>query len=331
MRSDLDVDIHPAYPLSWQARAVNGVLRGTVKPLGTVFLRGQGSMRALCALVDATGSLPGRLPRHVTVRPEDFGDFDGEWVRWGGGVDEGKVLLYFHGGGYFVCSPATHRPITWRLSRAARRPVLAIAYRQGPVHRLSVSLEDALTAYGVLLERGYAPEDVLFAGDSAGGHLTLASMLALRDRGLPLPRAAICLSPWADLTASGDYRRRRNRWADPMLPAGRINWVAGHWTRGLESRDPLVSPVFGDYTGLPPLMIVVGSTEILRDEGRLVAERARVAGVPVTYEEWHRMPHVFPIMADVLPEARLAFRHVSRFLAAVHAQTGRPEPVERAA
>nr|BFE78015.1 hypothetical protein GCM10020093_006160 [Planobispora longispora] len=222
-------------------------------------------------------------------------------------------MLYLHGGGYFVCSPATHRPITWRMSVAARRPVLALDYRQGPVHTPAESLQDAVAAYECLLERGYDPADILVAGDSAGGHLTLATLLALRDRQAPLPAAAVCLSPWTDLS---DTPRRSNRLSDPLLPAGRIEWLARRWTAGLDARDPLVSPVFGDYAGLPPLMVVTGSTEVLRDEGRRVAERARAAGVPVTYEEWRRMPHVFPILADVVPEARRAFQHIARFLAA---------------
>src|SRR5690606_26794487 len=233
-----------------------------------------------------------------------------------------------HGGGYFSCSPRTHRPITWRLSAAARRPVLALDYRQGPVHKLADSLSDALDAYHCLLERGYEPEDMIVAGDSAGGHLTLATLLALRDRGLGLPSAAVCLSPWTDLT---DFPRRANRWQDPMLPAGRVRWLARRWTDGLDPRDPLVSPVLGDFTGLPPLMIVTGSTELLRDEARRVAERARTSGVPVTYEEWPRMPHVFPILADVLPEARLAFRHMSLALAAVAGRDEAPAEDEAVA
>ncbi|NUR86958.1 MAG: alpha/beta hydrolase, partial [Nonomuraea sp.] len=234
--------------------------------------------------------------------------------------DERKAVLYFHGGGYFSCSPRTHRPLTWRLSVAARRPVLALDYRQGPVHPLRASLEDAMDAYECLLRRGHEPGDVLLAGDSAGGHLTLATLLALRDHGLPMPGGAICLSPWTDLT---DAPRRANRWQDPLLPAGRIRWLARRWTAGLDPRDPLVSPVLGDYAGLPPLMIVTGSTEVLREEAYRVALRARAAGVPVTYEEWPRMPHVFPILADVLPEARLAFRHLAAFVAALPGQAGK--------
>ncbi|GAA3804175.1 alpha/beta hydrolase [Sphaerisporangium flaviroseum] len=314
MQQDIDVDIRPVYPMSWRASALNGLLRGTTKPLSALLLRHTVGMTLVSRLVALGERIPLPAPPGVSIVKEDAHPFGSEWVRAGSDIDESKVLLYFHGGAYFFCSPATHRPITWRLSAAARRPVLAVDYRQGPVHSLSESLADALAAYRGLLDRGYASSDILLAGDSAGGHLTLATLLSLRDHGLPLPSAAVCLSPWADLS---DGRRTVNRWLDPMLPAGRVDWLARRWTAGLDCRDPLVSPVYGDYTGLPPMMVVTGSTEVLRDEGRRVALRARDAGVKVTYEEWHRMPHVFAILADVVPEARLVFGHIQRFLDAV--------------
>ncbi|MEV0821820.1 alpha/beta hydrolase [Nonomuraea rubra] len=310
----VDRDVIPEYPLSWQARALTGLLRGTVKPASSLLMRHPLALSGAARLGELARVVNVPHPEHVAVVPAAFSACGGEWVRGGQGLDERKVLLYFHGGGYFSCSPRTHRPITWRLSAVARRPVLALDYRQGPVHTLADSLADALDAYDCLLRRGHAPQDVILAGDSAGGHLTLATLLALRDRGLPLPAAAICLSPWADLT---DFPRRANRWQDPMLPASRVRWLARRWTSGLDPWDPLVSPVHGDFAGLPPLMIVTGSTEVLRDEARRVAQRARLAGVQVRYEEWPRMPHVFPILADVLPEARIAFRHMSQFLHAV--------------
>lgn len=319
MGGDLNRDVRPEYPVSWQAVALNGLLRGTMKPMTSLLLRNTTGMTVANRIMGLGERVPGILPKFVTIEKERFDTCSGEWVRAGDGMDEDKVLLYFHGGGYFVCSAATHRPITWRLSHTAGRPVLSLDYRQGPVHSLAESLSDALAAYEYLLDRGYAPENILLAGDSAGGHLTLTSLLALRDRGMPLPAAGVCLSPWTDLSNS---RRRANQWSDPMLPAGRVDWLARRWTAGRDPLDPLVSPVYGDYTGIPPLMIVTGSTEVLRDEGHRVALKAREDGVPVTYEEWRRMPHVFPLLADILPEARMVFRHISRFLEAVESARG---------
>lgn len=323
MDAEIDVDVFPRYPVSWQASALNGLLRGTMKPISGLVLRHPAALTVAGRIIELGQRVPSRLPPQVSLSEEYFGACSGEWVRGDEGLDEGRVLLYLHGGGYFICSPATHRPITWRLSKVARRPVLALDYRQGPVHSLPESLADSLDAYRCLLTRGYAPSDILLAGDSAGGHLTLATLLALRDQGVPLPAAAVCLSPWTDLT---DAPRRANRWQDPMLPAGRVDWLARRWTDGLDPQDPLVSPVLGDFTGLPPLMIITGSTEVLRDEGRRVAVRARESGVPVTYEEWRRMPHVFAIMADVVPEARMVFRHIGRFLTMTEARAGRSGP-----
>ncbi|MER5623590.1 alpha/beta hydrolase fold domain-containing protein [Streptosporangium sp. NPDC002544] len=307
------MDVSPAYPFSWQAATLNAIMRGTFKPASQLLLRTDIGFVAASRIVALAGRVPLRLPVHVRVTPDEAGPCPGEWVRAGEELDERKVLLYFHGGGYFACSPVTHRPITWRLSAAARRPVLAVDYRQGPVHRPAEALADAIAAYRCLLEQDYDPADIVFGGDSAGGHLTLATLLALRDQGMPLPAAAVCLSPWTDLTGAP---RTVNRTLDPLIPAGRVDWLARRWTAGLDPHDPLLSPVLGDYTGLPPLMVVTGSTEVLRDEGRRVAERARAAGVPVTYEEWPRMPHVFAILADVVPEARKVYSHIARFLAA---------------
>ncbi|WP_214110708.1 alpha/beta hydrolase [Acrocarpospora catenulata] len=315
---DINVDVRPTYPVSWQAAACNGLLRGTMKPISSVLLRHSMSLVVAQRLIAfggrVPGLLPGMMPTGTTITPDDLGGCPGEWVRGGEELDEGKVVLYLHGGGYFIGSPVTHRPITWRLSMVTRRPVLALDYRQGPVNTLADSLADSLAAYRALLERGHEPEGIILAGDSAGGHLTLATLLSLRDAGLPLPAAGICLSPWTDLS---DVPRSANRWADPMLPASRVDWLARQWTAGLDSTDPLVSPVYGDYIGIPPLMIVTGSTEVLRAEAYRVAEQARKADVPVRYEEWNRMPHVFALLADIVPEARLVFGHIRGFVEAV--------------
>ncbi|HEY9524245.1 MAG TPA: alpha/beta hydrolase fold domain-containing protein, partial [Thermopolyspora sp.] len=166
---EIDVDIQPGYPVSWQAGICNGLLRGTMRPISSALLRTTAGMRLACRLSELGERVPGVRPAHVSIHPERSGPLNGEWVRGTPEPDESKIVLYFHGGGYFFCSPATHRPITWRLSEAAGCPLLAVDYRQGPVHGLGDSLADAIAAYRWLLDRGHDGQDILLAGDSAGG------------------------------------------------------------------------------------------------------------------------------------------------------------------
>ncbi|GAB3897684.1 hypothetical protein GCM10027612_54440 [Microbispora bryophytorum subsp. camponoti] len=169
MTHELNVDLRPEYPVSWQAAAINGVLRGTMRPISTILVRNTAGMAVASRIMCLGERVPGILPKHVSIVPDRSGSCTGEWVHGGPGLDERKVVLYFHGGAYFVCSPATHRPITWRLSAAAGCPVFSLDYRQGPVHSLAESLSDALQAYERLLDLGYAAQDIVLAGDSAGG------------------------------------------------------------------------------------------------------------------------------------------------------------------
>lgn len=306
------------YPVSWQAYALNWAMSLSIRPLLEVTAATVGSPQsryvlALARQAYALGGMYARsLPDYVQVEKVDFGAFDGEWLRAGSGLQDSKVMLYLHGGGYFFSSAEHHRPITWRLSRAANRPVLAINYRMAPEHDFEHWREDAITAYQHLLLRGYKPENILIGGDSAGGHLTLVTLQTLRDRGLPLPRAALCISPWTDL-ANTAGSHASNRWRDPMFAATAVRALADLYVQGRDPYDPLVSPLYGSFEGLPPLMIMAGSTEVLRDDARRAADKARASGVPVIYEEWHRMPHVFPIFAFILPEGRRAYRHMARF------------------
>lgn len=306
----------PAYPLSWQARSFNMALMLSIKPLlGMTPVNGV-TMRVMDRGYGLVGLALQRLPRFVRVQRLDFGHFDGEWLRAGEGLDEDKVMLYLHGGGYCFSSAQAHRPLTWRLSRMAKRPVLAINYRQGPDHDFEHWRDDALAAYRHLLDQGYRPENILIGGDSAGGHLTLLTLQALRDAGQPLPRAGFCFSPWTDLSCEG-ASYQRNRFRDPMFAAGAVAGLSRYFTRARDPYHPLISPLHGDFAGLPPLMVTAGSTEVLRDDARRVAQRAREHGVPVLYEEWRGMPHVFQLFAFWLPEAKAAYRHMARFVQTV--------------
>jgi acetyl esterase/lipase len=275
------------------------------------------TMRVIDRLYGVVGVFMQRLPSFVRVQHARFGHFDGEWLRAGATLSEDHAMLYLHGGGYCFSSAQAHRPLTWRLSRMARRPVLAINYRQGIDHQFEHCRDDALHAYRHLLER-YAPENILIAGDSAGGHLTLVTLQAIRDAGLPQPCAALCFSPWMDLSCeSPSYQR--NRFRDPMFSSRAVTSLARYYVRERDHYDPLVSPLHGDFSCLPPLLITAGSTEVLRDDSRRLAQRAQGHGVQVVYEEWPGMPHVFQLFAQWLPEARASLRHMARFIEAVEA------------
>jgi epsilon-lactone hydrolase len=303
--------LEPGGPPTAQARIAGQVIKALLK---TGWRCSADSPAGLLRIQRITALAGGaqQVPRGVEITPEDFGRFSAEWVR-AGAPDERRVLLYFHGGGYFFGSPRLYRPFSWRLSAATARPVLQVDYRLCPQHTPADALEDALTAYEALLARGYDARDIVVGGDSAGGHLTMSLLLELKRRGRPLPRAAVCLSPWVDLTSASESYLG-NRRSDALIPADRLAWLGGYYTEGKEAGDPLFAPLRADLTGLPPLLLVASSTEILRDEVRDLAVRAGAAGVRVVHHEWDGLVHVFPVFADFIPEGRAAFRHIAEFI-----------------
>ncbi len=253
-----------------------------------------------------------RVPSAVRTDREDFGLFSGVWVR-AGETDEKKAVLYLHGGAYFFGGPALYGGFSWRLSAVTRRPVLMVDYRLAPEHTPADALADALLAYDALLARGYRAQDITVAGDSAGGHLALGLVHALKRRGTPLPAAVVALSPWADLLCSAESHRS-NELSDDLLPAAKLAWLGGVFCAEAAEDDPLFDPVRGDYTGFPPLLLISSSTEILRDDARLVARLATAAGAEVEHHEWIGQIHVFPVFADYVPEAKAALRRIGEFL-----------------
>lgn len=310
-------DPHHPYPhASKQAHAVGWLMSATVRPLASTLVRSPEGLIALRKGFGALGAVLKRAPKAVRITPVHRADVRGEWVVSPKAHNAPRVVLYLHGGGYFFGSGSLHRQITWRLSQALSRPVFAIDYRLAPRHSFEDWRDDAVASYKYLLSQGYKGSDITVAGDSAGGHLTLVLLQTLRDRGISLPRAAICISPWTDLSADSLALTAHPR-RDPYIPNAALGYISRFLTRNRSPFDALVSPVHGSFRGLPPLYIMVGSTEILRDDARRTVERARAAGVNVLYEEWHRMPHVFPFMAAVLPEGRLAFRHMREFVARI--------------
>jgi epsilon-lactone hydrolase len=229
-------------------------------------------------------------------------------------VDPQKALLYFHGGGFRVGSVRSHRDLIARISAASGCRALGVNFRLAPEHHFPAPLEDAVTAYRWLLAQGFKPENIALVGDSAGGNLVLTSMLSLRAQGLPLPAAAAVMSVWTDLTASGDsYTTRAS--ADPIHQRKMILGMAkGYLGESGSAQDPLVSPLFADLHGLPPLMLQVGDRETVLDDSKNFAAKARAAGIEVELEVWDNMIHVFQQFTADLPEALLAMKSIGRFL-----------------
>jgi epsilon-lactone hydrolase len=223
------------------------------------------------------------------------------------------VILYLHGGGYVIGSPRSHRHLAAAIARAAAARALVLDYRLAPEHPFPAALDDAVAAYRWLLDRGIRPARLVLAGDSAGGGLTVAALVALRDRGLPLPAAAVCISPWVDLTCSaGSYAR--NAAADPIVRAGLIAEMARAYLAGADPKTPLASPLYADLRGLPPLLIQVGSDEVLLDDATGLAQRGRAAGVETTLEVAPRMVHVWHWFLPMLDEAQTAIDGIGAFV-----------------
>jgi len=225
----------------------------------------------------------------------------------------GRTLLYFHGGGYYFCSTKTHRPIVFGLTKRAGVRSFSLDYRLAPESRFPAALDDALAAYRRLLDTGTPPESIVLGGDSAGGGLALATLVALRDRGEPLPAGAILFSPWTDLAATGETLRAHDG-IDPMFAGAALGKAAKLYLGDTPGTHPYASPLYADFTGLPPLFIQVGSTEVLLDDSRRVAEKAKAANVQVDMEIWPDMPHVWQMYAPMVPESRQALDRAAAFL-----------------
>ena len=236
----------------------------------------------------------------VKVFPSRQAQLPGEWVVCPQ-AEAGRLVLYLHGGGYFFGSPQSHRPLTTRLSRLSASRVLALRYRLAPEHPFPSAIEDAARAYCTLLSQGVLPEKIVLAGDSAGGGLALATLLSLKDHGVPLPAGAICFSPWTDLAVTGEsVHRNADRCA--MFQEGALHRAARQYLGGVSPYHPLASPIYANLEGLPPLLIHVSDTELLTDDSRRIVEYARLAGVQARIEVYPDQPHVWQLFS-LLPEA----------------------------
>ena len=254
----------------------------------------------------------GGLPKTVTAEKADIDGIPAEWLTPVGAAD-GQVILYFHGGGYVTGSIEDHRMLCGLLANAASAKVLTPEYRLAPEYPFPAALEDALKVYQWLLAQGTPATNIIVAGDSAGGGLGVALVLALKDKKKPLPAAVICLSPWVDLTHKGRSHQTKAK-AETLLRTDVLREWALCYTAEANLMDPLVSPVYGDLHGFPPLLIQVGSEEILLDDALMLAEKAKAHGVAVTLKVWDGMWHVWQALGDMLPENKRTFEEIGRFV-----------------
>jgi len=251
-------------------------------------------------------------PPDVKVEAVMAPDRPAEWLTPPGARTD-AVVLYLHGGGYVIGSPRSHRHLAAAIARAAGTRALLLDYRLAPEHPFPGGLEDAVAAYQWLLGGGVAPARIVVAGDSAGGGLTMATLLALRERGLPRPAAAVCISPWVDLTNSAASYATKAA-VDPIVTLDSIALLTQAYIGTGDPKQPLVSPLYADLRNLPPLLIQVGSDEVLLDDALGLAERARKAGVDVTIREWPAMIHVWHWFLSMLDEADHAIAEIGEFV-----------------
>lgn len=251
-------------------------------------------------------------PPNVDVMSSRLGGVRGEWLI---PPDSGEdaALLYFHGGGYVIGSLDSHRHLVTAIAREAGLRVFNADYRLAPEAPFPAAVEDGVAAYRGLLEIGIKPERIIVSGDSAGGGLTVATLLAARDQGLPMPAGAIPISPWVDLTGTSESLVSRAS-RDPMVTKENIIELSGTYLAGKDPKTPLASPIFADLKGLPPLLILVGTEETLYDDAATLYARADAAGVPTSFEVWSQMVHVWPWFHPMLTDGRNAITRMALFI-----------------
>ena len=248
----------------------------------------------------------------ATYKRVNAGGVTAEWVT-AEGAPESRVVLYLHGGGYIIGSTRTHRPLMAELSRASSARVLGLDYRLAPEHPFPAPIEDAVAAYRWLLNEGHDPARIAVAGDSAGGGLAVAALVQIRYVGLPMPGAAVCISPWVDMEGLGESMESRAD-ADPMVGKEGLLLSAKTYLGGSDPRAPLAAPLYADLRGLPPTLIQVGDAEVLLDDSTRLAGIAREAGVHVEMDVWDDMIHVWHLFAPILPEGRQALSQAGEFI-----------------
>lgn len=320
------VEVDWSAEASTASRALNLAVRTSVKPSLTLALTaGETALRIgprgieqwrvwakLLALTDAAGRLL-PPPGGTTTEHVDLGGCAAEWVQAPGVSSPQRVVLYFHGGAYIVGGLASHRRFVAGLGAAADARVLNVGYRQLPRWPLEITIADGVAAYRHVLEDGIDSDRVVFAGDSAGGGLAFLVALAAREQGLPRPAGIVALSPWADLDAAG--KRERPEAVGEPLPMLRLTaFVADALIAKGDPLDAELSPIHRDLSAFPPVLIHVGTTEVLQADAAVLAERLAAAGVTVSLKYWRGQIHDFQFFGSLVPEARMAVDEIGSFV-----------------
>lgn len=269
------------------------------------------SLEEMRAVMEYTAKLFS-VPEGVEIRPVDADGVSAEWLM-PAAASGNATLLYLHGGGYALGSIKSHRHMAAQIAQASGVRALIIEYRLAPEHPFPAGIEDAVRAYHWLRAEGVAPSDIVISGDSAGGGLTMATLFSLKKEGAEMPAGAALISPWVDLEGTGESMKTKKA-EDPMVSAEGLSALTKYYVGERDPQTPLASPLYGDFAGLPPLLIQVGSAEVLLDDSTRLAEKATQAGVEVTLDVWEDMIHVWQYYAERIPEGRDAIAQIAKFI-----------------
>lgn len=250
--------------------------------------------------------------QRINFKAADYSGFYAEWVEDENAPSD-KAVLYFHGGGFVMGNAKSHRNIVGNFVKYLGINALVFDYSLAPEHPAPAAVNDATAIYCWLLDQGYDSENIVFAGDSSGGGIALATLLKCKDDKIPLPAACAVFSPCTDMTCSGESHRTKLK-RDPCTPKGANEIYLGYYVGDGDPRHPYASPLFGDLRGLPPIIIQVGDNETLRDDSTRFAEAAKASGVEISIRIWKGMFHCFPLLAPIFPEATEALDAVCLFL-----------------
>jgi acetyl esterase/lipase len=289
-----------------QRQTLDAILRQSAFPAGSSVSEQRRLLRELLSAQP--------LPADVTVTAAALGGVPTAEITVDG-IEPRHVVLYFHGGVYVMGDAAQAAALAAQIARRTRAKVISVDYRLAPENPYPAAVDDALTAYQALLEAGTAPADIAFAGESAGGGLAVATLVNARDHGLPLPAAALAMSPYADLTLAGTTMQTKAD-ADPLLSPQALQARVGDYTAGHDPALALISPIFADLSALPPLIIQAGTHEVLLDDAVRLARQAATADVQVTLDITPGVPHVFQAYYPILDEAAAALDRAGQFLSA---------------